>query len=340
MRSFHASTHAGRQRRGIVAGLGAALCAGLFSAAGLAPQAARAQAAWPAHPVKIVVPFAPGASNDHIARNLAKSLGEALGQTVIVENRGGAAGVVGSNVVANSAPDGYTFLFVSASLATSAATQNPPYDTLTAFDAVARVAEAPFVMLTRHNFPAATLPAFIDYVKARPKQINYGSTGPGDSANLLTELFSSMAGIKMEMIGYKGVAPAQQDLVAGRIDYMITTMASIGKTPANDLPKLAFTGQQREPGFPDVPTVKEATGLDFDVSVWWGLFAPRGLPAPVRERMNREVVKIVERPEFAAFLDTMGAKPSPSTAAVLQEQLERDVHRFKDTVAKSGLLVR
>ncbi|MBV7483143.1 tripartite tricarboxylate transporter substrate binding protein [Bordetella sp. BOR01] len=292
---------------------------------------------WPNKPIRIVVPFSPGGSNDHIARRLAQSLSDSLGQSVVVENKGGAAGVVGSAMVANSAPDGYTYLFVSATLATSAATQNPPYDTLKSFDAVGRVAEAPFVMLTRKDFPATTLVDFIKYAKANPGEINYGTTGAGDSGHLLTELFGSLSGIKMQQVGYKGMGPAQMDLVAGRLDFMITTLASIGGTPAGDLPKLAFTGSTREPEFASVPTVREATGLDYDVNVWWGLFAPHGTPGPITDKMNKEVARIVALPEFKEFLVSLGAKSSPSSRAEMAAQLKQDVEVFTQTARRSGI---
>lgn len=294
---------------------------------------------WPDKAIRIVVPFAPGGSNDHIARRLGQSLSESLGKSVVIENRGGAAGVVGSSMVANAAPDGYTYLFVSASLATSAATQNPPYDTVKAFDAVARVAEAPFVFLTRKNFPAATLTEFVQYAKAHPDEINYGTTGEGDSGHLLTELFSTLSGIKMQQIGYKGVSPAQMDLAAGRLDFMITTLASIGGSPAGVLPKLAFTGKVREPAYASVPTVREATGLDYEVTVWWGLFAPSGTPDPILDKMNKEVRRIVVLPEFKAFLGGLGANASPSTRVEMAEQLKQDVEVFTQTAERSGIKI-
>jgi len=292
---------------------------------------------WPTKPIRIVVPFSPGGSNDHIARNLAQSLSESLGQSVVVENRGGAAGVVGSAVVANADPDGYTYLFVSATFATSAATQNPPYDTLKAFAPVARIAEAPFVMLTRKDFPAKTLPEFIQHAKKNPGHINYGTTGAGDSGHLLTELFSSLSGMKMQQVGYKGVAPAQMDLVAGRLDFMVTTLASINNTPAAQLPKLAFTGAQRVPGYEQIPTVRESTGLDYEMLVWWGMFAPSGTPDPILDKMNGELIKIVNKPEFKVFLDGLGADVSPSSRAEMAEQLKRDVEVFTQTAQRSGL---
>ncbi|HTK00324.1 MAG TPA: tripartite tricarboxylate transporter substrate-binding protein [Bordetella sp.] len=292
--------------------------------------------AWPARPIRMIVPFAPGGSNDVIARKLAERLTAILGQSVVVENRGGAGGVVGSNAVALAAPDGYTFLFVSGSLATSAAVQKTPYDPLTAFTAVSRVATAPFVILTRTGFPATTLPQLIAYAKANPGKINYGSAGLGDSTQLATELLSNIAGIKMQAVGYNGIAPAQLDLLAGRLDLIITTVAAIRGTAADKLPKLAFTTAQRDPEFPDVPTAKEA-GIDYVVDVWWGVFAPRNLPAAILTRMNGAIAQVTAEPAFAAFLRTSGAQSTPSSPQALQETLARDLERWTDTAQRAGI---
>lgn len=309
------------------------LCASL---AGLAPAASAADD-WPNRPVRMIVPFAPGGSNDIIARKLAENLGKSLQQTVVVENRGGAGGVVGSSAVANSAPDGYTFLFVSGSLATSAAVQKTPYDPVKAFDAVSLVASAPFVVITRKDFPAKTMAELLDYARKNPGKINYGSAGLGDSSQMATELLAMTAGVTMQTVGYKGISPAQLDLVAGRLDMIITTMASARGTPTDELPKLAFTGAAREKGHPNVPTVKEATGLDYVVDVWWGVFAPHGTPDAIRDRLNKEIANAINGPDFAAFLNNMGAEPRASTPKELQDLLGKDVERWIATAERAGI---
>ncbi|WP_427183302.1 Bug family tripartite tricarboxylate transporter substrate binding protein [Bordetella bronchialis] len=304
--------------------------------AGLHALPAQAADAWPTRPIRMIVPFAPGGSNDVIARKLAERLTPILGQSVVVENRGGAGGVIGANAVATASPDGYTFLFVSGSLATTAAVQNTPYDPLKAFTAVSRVATAPFVVLTREGFPATTLPQLIEYAKANPGKINYGSAGLGDSTQLATELLSNIAGIKMQAVGYNGIAPAQLDLLAGRLDLIITTIAAIRGTASEKLPKLAFTTARRDPEFPDVPTAKEA-GLDYVVDVWWGVFAPRDLPAAILARMNGAIAQVAAEPAFAAFLKTSGAQATPSSPQALQETLARDLARWTDTARRAGI---
>lgn len=297
---------------------------------------AHADEPWPSKPIRIVVPFAPGGSNDVIARRLALKLQPVLGQSVVVDNRPGGGSTVGAHVVATSPADGSTFLFVSGSLATTAAVQKTPYDPVKAFEPVTRVAAAPFVIMTREGFPAKNVQELIAYAKANPGKINYGSAGLGDSTQLATELLCNTAGVKMTGVNYKGIAPAQMDMLAGRIDLVITTVASIRGTAAEKLPMLAFTSAKRDPEYPNVPTVKEA-GIDYVVDVWWGLFAPAGLPATIRDRLNKEIAAITADKEFAAFLKTYGAAPSPSTPQALREDVAKDVTRWTDTAKRAGL---
>ena len=227
-------------------------------------------------------------------------------------------------------------MFVSGSLATSAAVQKTPYDPIKAFDAVSQVAVAPFVIITREGFPAKNVLEFVAYAKANPKKINYGTAGLGNSTELITELFSTIAGIRMTAIGYKGIAPAQMDLVAGRLDIVITTMASTRGTTADKLPKIAFTSAKRDPEFPNVPTVREA-GIDYVVDVWWGVFAPAGTPAAIRDRMNKEIAGVVAIPEFAAFVKLNGAMPVSSTPQALHDLYVQDIVRWTETAKRAGI---
>jgi len=242
----------------------AALCLALLGTT----TSTSAQDAWPGKPVRIVVPFAPGGSNDVIARRLAQRLTTTLGQSVVVDNRAGGGSTIGAHHVAPSAADGYTFMFVSGSLATTAAVQKTPYDPVKAFEPVSRVARAPFVIITRQGFRAKTVAELID-----PGKINYGSAGLGDSTQLASELFNNTAGIKMTGVNYKGISPAQMDMLAGRIDLVVTTMASVRGTATENLPKLAFTSAKRDADHPNVPTVNQS-GLDYVVDVWWGCSHP------------------------------------------------------------------
>ena len=300
-----------------------------------APAPATAQE-WPTRTVQMVVPFAPGGSNDVIARRLSERLSRSLGQPVVVANKGGGGGSIGSHAVATAPADGYTFLFVSGSLATSAAVQKTPYDPVKDFTSVSQVAIAPFVVITREGFPAKSIKELVAYAKANPGKINYGSAGLGDSSQMATELFSAVTDIKMVVIGYKGIAPAQFDLVGGQLDLIITTVASIRGTATEKLPKLAFTSATRDPDYPDIPTVLES-GIDYVVDVWWGVFGPAKLPVAIRDRMNKEIAAAIAEPEFAEFLKSAGARPAPSTPQALQKLLEDDYVRWSETARRAGI---
>lgn len=312
-----------------------ALLAATALAAALPATTPMAQA-WPTRTVTIVVPFAPGGSNDVIARQMAPRFAAALGQNVVVENRAGAGSVVGANHVARSAPDGHTFLFVSSSLATTAAVQQTPYDATKAFTSVSRVASAPFVFMMRKDFPAKNIKEMVAYAKANPGKMNYGSAGFGDSVQLATELFNLAAGIKMTGVNYKGIAPAQLDLIGGRLDMVITTVASIKGTAAEALPMLAVSSAQRNVDLPNIPTVREA-GIDYVVDVWWGLFAPAGIPAAVTQRVNGLVGEMLKDAEFKKFLARYGAGAAHSTSEQLHQLLVGDIGRWKKTVEQANL---
>jgi tripartite-type tricarboxylate transporter receptor subunit TctC len=307
----------------------------LVALCGFAAAPAFAQESWPSKPVRMVVPFPPGGSNDVIARRLAQELSQRLGQSIVIDNRGGGGGSIGANFVATSAADGYTLLFVSSSLATSAAVQKVPYDPVRSFEPVSRVASAPFVIVTRTDFPAKNVRELVEYAKANPGKLNYGSAGVGDNSALATELLSSVAGFQITAVNYKGTGPALLDLMAGRIDLTITSIASLRGTVADKLPMLAFTGEQREADYPAVPTVKES-GFNYVVDLWWGVFAPAGVSPRIRDRLNVEIAYIVKSPEFASFLKTVGANPSTSTSEELRAQVEQDVRRWTATARKAG----
>ena len=167
--------------------------------------------------------------------------------------------------------------------------------------------------------------------------MNFGSAGLGDSTQMATELFNDIFDIKMTAVPYKGISPAQLDLVAGRLDMIITTIASIKGNAADSLPKLAFTGAQREPDYPNIPTVIEATGTQYEVDVWWGLFAPAGIPVPILKKMNAEVNKIVTDAAFAEFLKTVGASPAIGTPESFQQLLVNDLERWRAIAKRAGV---
>jgi len=292
---------------------------------------------WPSKSIRIIVPFAAGGSNDVMARKLSQELNRAFNQPVIVENRPGAGSVIGTNEVAHAKGDGYTLLFVSGTIATTPAIQKLSYDPLDDLTPIARVASSPFIVLTRKDFPAKTMKEFIEYARKNPGKINYGTAGHGDSAQLSSELLSYLADIKMVAIAYQGIAPAQLDLVTGRIDMLITTMASIKGTLAESLPRMAITTKERSQEFPELPTIQETIGKDYNVDIWWGVFSGKNTPAPIQDKLGKEIKRIIYTDEFKSFFAQLGATPDYGTPAELRKTMEKEIAIWKDVAKRSGL---
>lgn len=290
--------------------------------------------------MRMVVPFAPGGSGDVIARPVAERLTRVLGKQVVVDNRTGAGGMIGISIVATAPPDGHTLLLTSNSLATSAAVQKTPYDPLRDFAAIGRIAAAPLIVVKRATLPAQNVQELVAYAKANPGKLSYGTAGIGSSQHLIGELFAlSVGNIKVENIHYKGTAPSLIDLIGGRIDMVITTMASIrGTGGAERLPRLAYASDKRIASDPDVPTLREA-GIDLVAGQWWGLFAPSGLAHGIRARVYAEIGHATSDAAFTKILDALAATPSPSTPDELQKLLAFEVQRWRTTAERAGIRV-
>lgn len=301
---------------------------------------AAAQASWPARPVRLIVPFPPGGSNDVLARALADRLSPRLGQPVVIENRGGAGGAIGADAVAKSAPDGYTLMFISSSLTTNAATQPLPYNPATDFTAVAHVASAPMIVAVGADFEARTLQDLLRIARAQPNRLRFGGAGPGDTSFFAGELLKQAADIQMEAVSYRGIVDAQTDVAAGRIELVVTTLASARSLiDAGRMRVLAVAAEQRDPALPNVPTAREA-GLDYATGVWFGLFGPASMPAPVVARLNREVNEILRDPSYQEFLARVGATAAPLTSDEFQAKLRSEVQRWTDIARRAGVAIR
>lgn len=301
---------------------------------------AAAQASWPARPVRLIVPFPPGGSNDVLARALAERLSPRLGQPVVIENRGGAGGAIGADAVAKSAPDGYTLMFISSSLTTNAATQPLPYNPATDFTAVAHVASAPMIVAVGADFEAQTLQDLLRIARAQPNRLRFGGAGPGDTSFFAGELLKQAADIQMEAVSYRGIVDAQTDVAAGRIELVVTTLASARSLiDAGRMRVLAVAAEQRDPALPNVPTAREA-GLDFTTGVWFGLFGPAAMPAPVVARLNREVNEILRDASYQEFLARVGATAAPQTPDEFEAKLRSEVQRWTDIARRAGVALR
>jgi tripartite-type tricarboxylate transporter receptor subunit TctC len=305
------------------------------------PSPASPEAAWPTHPIKLVVPFSHGGSNDIIARVLANKLGARLGQPIIVENRGGAGGAIGTDFVAKSPPDGYTLLFVSTSFTTNAASgKQLPYDLLKDLQPIGEVAAGAFVVVVSNDLKVTTLRQFIDLARAKPNSINYGTAGIGGINHLGTELLASAAKIQLVHVPYKGIGPAFTDLMGGNLQMALPTLASAAQhIHAGKMRGLAVTGAQRSPLAPELPTVAEAALPGFVLEVWWGIVGPARLPAPVLKRLNEELNAVLALPEVRDVLAREGAEPRPSTPEEFSKLISSDLARWSKLIKDNHIQV-
>ncbi|MBP0463219.1 tripartite tricarboxylate transporter substrate binding protein [Roseomonas sp. PWR1] len=312
-----------------------ALLAG--AAALAAPAAARAQDGWPTRPVRIVVPFPPGGSNDVVARPLADRLQRRLGQPVVIENRAGAGGAIGATAVAQSPADGYTLMVSSSSFATTSIAQRVPWGVLENFTPVALLARSPFIVLVHPDFPARSVQDLVRIARERPGAIDFGSSGPGGINHFVTEYFCLRAGIRMNHVPYRGMPPAVTDLVAGHIPVLITTMPSAAAVVREGRVRLlAYTAPGAPEGAPPAPLVKDA-GIDYESDIWWGLFAPRGLPEPLLARLNAETNAALRDPDMARLFQAEGARPSPATPAEFSELLRVELARWREVAQAANI---
>ena len=315
----------------------------LFAAAActLLPLHAGAQGQWPNKPFKLIVPFAPGGSNDNLARVLAAKLGARLGQPVVVDNKGGGGGTIGTDFVAKSPADGYTLLFVSGSIATNAASgKKLPYDPLKDLKPIGGIAASPFVVVVANDVKATTLKEFIDLARAKPKSINYGTAGIGGMNHLGTELFASAAKVQLTHVPYKGIGPAFADLMGGNLQMLLPTLASVTQhIRGGKMRGLAVTSIQRSPLMPEIPTANEAGLPGFKLEIWFGLLGPAHMPAGVVKRLNEELNTVLTLPDVKELLAREGATPQPSTPEEFENLIRSDITRWTRLIKDTGIQI-
>ncbi len=282
--------------------------------------------AWPSKPIRVVVPFPPGGIVDTVARQMQVRLQTALGQPILIDNRSGAGGTVGTGEVARATPDGHTLLMVFDSFATYPLVYPKlPFDIAKDLAPVVQIVSNPLVLVINPNVPANDFKSFVALLQSQPGQYNYASVGPGSSNHLTAELFKSVSHTFITHIPYRGGGPAQQDLIGGQVEMMfLSAVLAQPHVKAGKLRALAQTGAQRVPAYASVPTVAESGYPGFDVNSWVGLLAPAGTPRPVIDRLNAEVRKILAESEFAARLREQGLTGIGNTpeqfAAVLRTE--------------------
>ncbi len=317
--------------------MGAALT--LMLATGGAANLALAQK-YPDKPVRLVVGFPPGGAGDILCRMAAQPLAAALREQVVVDNRGGAGGVIATEIVAHSVADGYTLLFTSIPhVINPFLYKKVDYDAVKDFDAVVQFVAAPLLMATNVNVAAKSVKEFIALAKAKPGQINYGSGGSGSSSHLAMELFKSMAGVDLTHIPYKGTGPMFSELIGGQLTVTIASAVPlIPQVKAGKLRGLAVTGAKRSAAMPDLPTIGE-TVQGYEVTNWFGIVAPRGTPKAIISRVNAELNQALNTAALKELLNAQGAEPAGGTPEEFAALIRRDLVKWARVVKESGARV-
>lgn len=294
---------------------------------------------FPSRPVKMIVGYPPGGGNDLIARALSQRLSEMWGQPVVVENRAGASGRIGADFVARSAPDGYTLLLTGSSHLIVAATGGPsPYRPIDDFTPVSAVCTAQIVLEVNPSFPPKTVQELIALARSQPGRISFGSAGYGTSPHLAGELFKQMAGIEMTHVPYKGSGPAQTDLIGGQIQVVFqVAQVAIPSIKSGQVRALAVTGKSRIRDLPNVPTIAESGLPDYEMSLWWGVLAPAGLPRNISQSLSEAIQKAVAYPEVEKRLGAAGLQAGSSTSEELMQIMRKDFERYSKLIREAGI---
>jgi tripartite-type tricarboxylate transporter receptor subunit TctC len=322
------------------AALAAATCLALGAANALAQTAAPGAAkAYPTKPVRLVVPFPPGASSDIVGRMLGQKLAEQMGEQVIADNRAGAGGNLGIGTVAKAAPDGYTIVIATASIAVSPSLYNNlGYDPVKDLAPVARLTSIPNVLIVHPSVPAKTLRQFIDLARANPGKLNFGSGGAGTTNHLANELLKHLEKIDIVHVPYKGVTQAMTSMMGGEVDEVVMPVSTaLPQIRAGKVRALAVLTEQRITAAPDIPTGIEAGVKDFTMPLWYGMFAPAATPREIVARLNRELVRALESADVRKGLTALGVDPWPGTPEQLGELLRADMKRYGAIARSAGL---
>jgi tripartite-type tricarboxylate transporter receptor subunit TctC len=305
----------------------------------IAPTSFAQQSIWPTKPIRMVVNFPPGSSPDVVARAIAAPLHEALGQPVVVENKAGASGNIGADVVAKSAPDGYTVLMAAGSTISINPHMYPklPFDPDNDLQPVAAASRMVLFLVTKPELPPKNIAEFIAYAKAHPGKLTYGSAGNGTGPHLAAEMMNSQAELQIVHIPYKGAAPALQDLLGGQVDYYFDPGIAMTHVRSGKLKMLAVAGMKRSALFPEVPTLNEAGLKGFDAGTTHGLFVPAGTPNDIVTRLNHEINRVLTMPAVRSTINGLGAEATPTSPAQFRDLLQDDSKRYAAIIKARGI---
>ena len=298
---------------------------------------------YPTRPIRIIVPFPPGAGTDIVARAMAYALHEALKQTIVVDNRPGAGGTIAGELVARATPDGYTLMLGNVSTLAIARALYPklPYDPLRDLAPVTLITTSENVLVVHPSVPVSSVKELIAHAKANPRKLNYGSSGSGTTSHLGGEMFEWMAGVSMTHVPYKGSAPMLTDLLAGQLQLAFSSVpTALPHIKSGRLRPLAVTLRSRSPILPDLPTVQEAAGLKgFEISLWQGLVAPAGTPAPVIARLQQEIAASLKTPDLRSKLTAQALNPVGSSPEDFARYIRDEIEKWTRVVKASGARV-
>ena len=311
----------------------------VLCAAALAVAAGAAAQSYPARPVRVIVPFPAGGGIDFVARALAPKLTEYMGQSVVVDNRSGASGTIGTEAVAKSAPDGYTLLATFSSHTQNASLYSKlGYDTLRDFAPITQIATVANILVVNPALPVKTVRELVALAKKRPGEILYASIGNGTPSHLSAELFDSMAGIKMTHVPYKGAAPSMVSLLSGETQLTFTTvLVALPYVKSGRLRALGVASLRRAAVMPEVPTINEAGVRGYESNAWYGLFAPAKTPAAIVEQLHRETVRALQSPDFRGNLTNQGAEPVGNTGEQFNILIKDEIEKWRKLVQTLGL---
>jgi tripartite-type tricarboxylate transporter receptor subunit TctC len=311
----------------LFAGAAFALCAGLASAQ-----------AYPTTPVRLIIPFPPGGSNDIVGRLIAQQLGERMGKQFVVDNRGGAGGVVGSELAANSAPDGYTLLIISVAYAFNPSMYKLTFNPEKAFAPVALIGTGPNALTVFPKLPVNSVKDLIALAKSKPGQLNYASSGVGSFQHLGSALFTMMAGVNIVHVPFKGGGPAMADVMAGNTQICLGSLIQmIPHVNSGRLKMLGIGSAKRTKAFPDVPTIAEAGVPGYDASNWWGILAPAGTPAAIVTKLSTEINAIVQSADIQKRFESQGAEPASMAPAEFAKFIRTETTKWSRVVKEAGI---
>jgi tripartite-type tricarboxylate transporter receptor subunit TctC len=308
----------------------------------LSPSLSSAQSAdaakFPSRPIRMIVPFPPGGSNDILGRFLAQKMTDRLGQQTVVDNRAGADGIIGTELAARAPADGYTVLIVSTSFAMNPAIHKLPYDPVKSLTPISLIAAGGNLIAINPSLPVNSIKDLIALAKAKPGQIRYSSSGIGGFNHFGGELFNTMAGVKLAHIPYKGGGPAMLDVMSGQVEVMFGTLIqALSHVRSGKLKPLGVGSAKRSPLLPDVPTIAEAGVPGYDGSIWWGLLGPAGIPRPIVDKLNTEIGAILRDPEMAKRLVGEAAEPVVETPEAFGKMIVNDIGKWSRIAKHAGM---